>query len=113
MKAKALKKGDRIGLVAPSSGLYNCSYVDRTVEVLEEWGDEPVLGENVKGKHGFFSAPDDARAREFNQMFARDDIDAIFVTCGGYGSARILDQELVQASQLLRYRSLLWLGWIA
>lgn len=92
LKAKALKKGDRIGLVAPASGLYNRSYVDRTVEALKEWGYEAVLGENVKGKYGFFSAPDDARAREFNQMFARDDIDGIFVTCGGYGSARILDK---------------------
>lgn len=92
MKAKILSTNDTIGIIAPASSVYNQSDIDRGVKTLESWGYRVVLGKHVKGKHGFYAAPDEQRANDLNHMFRQDDIDAVFCVCGGYGTARILDQ---------------------
>lgn len=91
MKPKKLSKGDTIGLISPSSGQYLRSYVTRAVDTLESWGYKTVLGRYATEKNGFLAGTDEQRAYDFNDMFRRSDIDAIFCTNGGYGSARILD----------------------
>ena len=40
--------------------------------------------------HGYLSGTDEERARAFNALLEAPDVDAIFCTRGGYGSARIL-----------------------
>lgn len=90
MKAKALEKGGTIGIISPSSPSYNKSSLYRGVETLEKWGYKVVLSKNIDIKNGFFAGTDLQRAEDFNEMFRRDDVDAIMVTRGGYGAARIL-----------------------
>lgn len=87
---KKLDKGDTIGVISPASPSEKKSDVIRGVETLEEWGYKVVLGKNVNKTKGFVAASEEERASDFNEMFRRDDIDAVFVTQGGYGSAQII-----------------------
>ncbi len=90
LKPKKLEKGDRIGIVSPASPTYNKSDIVRGVETLRQWGYNVELSKNLSKKTGFCAGSDIERAQDLNEMFKREDIDAIFVTQGGYGSARIL-----------------------
>ena len=92
IKAKRLKKGDTIGVVAPASPSENRSEISRAKEYLEAMGYKVVIGKNVNKTKGFTSASEQDRADDINEMFARDDVDAVFATQGGYGSAQLIDK---------------------
>lgn len=99
LKPKVLKKGDNIGVISPASPSYKKSDVTRGVETLKKWGYKVQLSKNLNKKRGFVAGTDKERADDFNEMFLRKDIDAVFVTQGGYGSARMLkyiDFEIVK-----------------
>ncbi|WP_413299007.1 LD-carboxypeptidase [Bacillus sp. 1P10SD] len=90
IKPASLKKGDTIGIVAPASPLYNKSDLVRGIRTLEEWGFQVIVGEHVNVRYEYLAGTDEQRAQDVNSMFRNDQVDAIFVTQGGYGSARIL-----------------------
>ena len=92
IKAKHLEKGNTIGVVSPASPSENHSEIDRAKEYLENLGYRVVIGRNVNKTKGFTAASEQERADDINEMFERDDIDAVFVTQGGYGSAQIIDK---------------------
>ena len=92
IKAKRLEKGNTIGVVSPASPSENRSEIDRAKEYLENLGYKVVIGRNVNKTKGFTAASEQERADDINEMFAREDIDAILVTQGGYGSAQIIDK---------------------
>ena len=90
VKAKRLEKGDTIGVISPASRLYNKSDLVRGIKTLEEYGYNVIVGDNANNKHAYLAGTDKERANDFNEMFANKDVDAIFVTQGGYGCGRIL-----------------------
>ena len=92
IKAKRLEKGNTIGVVSPASPSENRSEIVRAREYLENLGYKVVIGRNVNKTKGFTAASEQERADDINEMFAREDIDAILVTQGGYGSAQIIDK---------------------
>lgn len=99
IKARHLRKGDTIGVVSPASPSQKKSDIVRATETLSAMGYRVVIGENVNRQKGFVAASEEERASDINSMFAREDIDAIFVTQGGYGSAQIinrLDYDLIR-----------------
>lgn len=99
VKPKVLKIGDTIGVISPASPSYKNSEVVRGVETLKKWGFKVHLSKNLNKSKGFIAGTDKERAEDFNEMFGRKDIDAVFVTQGGYGSARMLkyiDFEIVK-----------------
>lgn len=101
LKARHLENGGTIGVISPASPSETRSEIPRACEYLESMGYKVVIGKNVNKAHGFVAASEQERADDFNEMFRRDDIDAIFVTQGGYGSAQIihlLDFESVKAN---------------
>lgn len=101
IRPKRLQKGDAIGVISPASPSEKKSEVYRAAESLEEWGYRVVIGKHVNKCKGFVAASEEERASDFNEMFRRDDIDAVFVTQGGYGSAqiiRLIDFEAVKKS---------------
>ncbi|MGE5703055.1 MAG: S66 peptidase family protein [Clostridia bacterium] len=89
-KPRRLKLGDTIGIVAPASPLYNKSDLQRGIQTLNEWGYEVIVGKHASARHEYLAGTDEQRAADVNEMFRNESIDAIFVTQGGYGSARIL-----------------------
>ena len=90
-KPKALKIGDTIGLVAPSSGLRQADKLEKSIKILEQQGFKLVIGESCGKKYGYLSGSDEIRARDINTMFQDSDIDGVFCLKGGYGTPRILD----------------------
>lgn len=89
-KARRLKHGDTIGVISPSSPSEKKSEVIRGVETLEDWGYRVVLSKNLNKSKGLVAGTEEERAEDLNEMFRRDDIDAVFVTQGGYGSAQLI-----------------------
>lgn len=92
IKPKAVKKGDTIGLVAPSSPYFKPGALEESIKILEEQGFNLVVGESCRARYGHLSGSDELRARDVNNMFADNRIDAVFCLKGGYGTPRILDR---------------------
>src|SRR5690554_1181528 len=84
-----LKKGDKIGIVAPASSIPNG--LDDAVNLLESWGLEVLLGETVHTSFHQFSGEDQLRANDFQEMLDDSSVKAIIAARGGYGSVRIID----------------------
>lgn len=85
-----LQTGDRVGIVAPASAVFNEVAIDRFKDFLTAMGFEVILGEAVYQQYGNLAGTDKARATDLNKMFSRKDIKGIFTMRGGWGSARIL-----------------------
>lgn len=92
IKPPALKKGDVIGVVSPASPSETKSEITRAAETLEAMGYKVLIGKNVNKRKGFVAASEEERAEDINYMFRNDDVDAVFVTQGGYGSAQLVDK---------------------
>ncbi|KPU45277.1 putative murein peptide carboxypeptidase [Oxobacter pfennigii] len=92
IKPKVLKKGDTIGLIAPSSAVREEDHVEKSVQSLAEQGFNVVVGESCNQKYGYLSGKDEIRAADINKMFEHPSIRGIFCIRGGYGSLRILDK---------------------
>ncbi|MEI8217389.1 MAG: LD-carboxypeptidase, partial [Eubacteriales bacterium] len=80
IKGKKLEKGNTIGIVSPSSPSYNKSEIVRGKETLEALGYKVVLSKNLNKIKGLVAASEEERADDINEMFRRDDIDAVFVS---------------------------------
>jgi len=61
------------------------------VALLESLGFDVEIGDHAIGGGGETGASDEERAADFNTMWARDDIAAVFASRGGAGASRILD----------------------
>lgn len=92
------KEGSVIGICAPSAGVGGKQdSFDLSLEVLHECGYETVETENVRTED-YPSSPAQTRGREFNSLFADDDIDMVFCASGGDYCVEMLpyiDKELV------------------
>lgn len=87
-KPKALQPGATIAMVSPASHSDGID-AEPTKKQLQQWGYRVV--DLPPRHHGYFAGTDEERARELNQCFADDTIDAVLCANGGYGAARILD----------------------
>lgn len=90
IKARALKPGDTIGLIAPSSPTTK-ENVERAKNKLMEMGFKVKIGKSAYEQYGYLSGTDDIRANDINQMFSDGQVDGIICLRGGYGTPRILD----------------------
>lgn len=87
----ALKPGSTIGLIAPS-GRINPDIIQPTFEFFQSLGYQIVLGKYITNNHFQFSATDEERLADLQQMLDSPDIDAIWCFRGGYGLIRIIDK---------------------
>lgn len=92
-----LQKGDKVALVSPSY-FTPMENVDKAVELIKEWGFEPVVGPNV-GKTDAGKYAGTVSERKSDMLWALNDnsIKAIICNRGGYGSLQIVDNQLMQA----------------
>jgi muramoyltetrapeptide carboxypeptidase len=94
----ALKKGDKVALIAPSSPINPIELLDFAVSYIKGLGLEPVLGKSPlepipPGSYGgYLAGSDDIRAADVNWAFGDKEIKGIFCLRGGYGAQRILDK---------------------
>lgn len=88
----ALKLGDTIGLIAPSSPV-PADRVEACKALLESWGYKVKEGNGIySALHGYLAGPAPARAADINAMFADPAVKAIFCLRGGDGSCQVMDK---------------------
>ncbi len=86
----SLQPGAHIGLIAPSSPIYEEENRQKAIHLLEDMGFFVTVGQSVNEQRGYLSGSDACRAGDVNRMFQDPAIDAIVCLRGGYGAARLL-----------------------
>jgi len=89
IQPRSLKKGDTIGLIAPSSPL-KPERLGPGVRYLEQLGYKVKLGKHLQDAERFLAGKDQDRAQDIMDFFKDPEVSAIMATCGGYGSQRVL-----------------------
>jgi len=91
-KPTLLRKGDCIGLVAPSSP-FPQEPLEAGIRFLEDEGFHVKhRSDLLERRKGFLAGEDRERADEIQGMFEDPGVNAVFVVRGGYGAQRILDR---------------------
>lgn len=85
----ALKKGDTIGLITPSSPMQE-GRLELGIDYLEQNGFKVKVGRHVHDAERFLAGNDIERAKDVMDFFSDPTVKAIMATGGGYGSQRIL-----------------------
>ena len=98
IRAKALKLGSRIGLVAPAGPLLERDDLARGQELCRALGYQPVLFPNAGRKYGYLAGSDDERLSDLNAALADPSLDAVWCLRGGYGMTRILPRVDLDAA---------------
>lgn len=91
MKCGTIKEGATLGLMCPSSKQKDAKQIDLFLEYLTKKGFKYKLGESMYAKCGYLAGTDELRAKDLNNFFKDDEVDAILCFRGGYGAARFLD----------------------
>ncbi len=87
-----LGPGARVALIAPAGPLRDETDLTHAVDSTRALGWDPVVGEHVLERDGYFAGSDEHRASDFDR-FSRDaTIDAVWCIRGGYGTTRLLDR---------------------
>ena len=86
----ALKQGDKIGIVAPSSH-YDAPLLNDAKKLFENKGFELVFHPQTKERYGQFAGTPAQRAEAIHDYFKDDSIKAIFCLSGGNGAIHLLD----------------------
>ncbi|MGD0415941.1 MAG: LD-carboxypeptidase [Terriglobales bacterium] len=85
LKPRALRRGDKVGIVAPASNIKR-ELLEAGCDGLRRAGYEPFYFESILERDLYFAGSAERRARELEDMFLRDGIRAIVCARGGYGS---------------------------
>lgn len=87
-----MQKGDTIGLVCPA-GYMPLEKVQTAINTLQQWGFTVKVGNTVgSNSNNYFSATDEDRLNDLQQMMDDKNIIAIMCARGGYGTGRIIDK---------------------
>ena len=86
-----LHQGSKIGIVAPARKVTS-EEMQYAIDWLEEQGFEPVYDDRLFAEHHIFAGDDDFRAAVFQEYLDNEQIEAIWLARGGYGSIRIIDK---------------------
>jgi muramoyltetrapeptide carboxypeptidase len=90
IKAPALRPGDTVGIVAPASNVKRTE-LEAGCEGLRRAGYVPFYFDSILEQDIYFAGSVKRRARELEEMFAREEVHAIVCARGGYGSNYLLD----------------------
>lgn len=92
LKPPLLQNGDRVAIVAPARKI-NSEQVDGAVKILEQYGLQVVLSQNLyTNSHSYLAATDDQRFADLQHCLDDTSLKAVICARGGYGSTRILDR---------------------
>jgi muramoyltetrapeptide carboxypeptidase len=85
----ALRRGDRIAIVAPASPFAR-DELDAGVAEIARLGFEPVIDERIFAREGYVSGPPEVRAAHLTDVWTDPSIAAVVCVRGGYGSVQVL-----------------------
>ncbi len=100
IKPPRLKPGDTIGLINPSSAIYERGPYEVATETLTALGFRVREGAHLRARYGQFAGTDAQRAADVNAMFADPGVQGILALTGGSGGNRIL--PLLDYAQMRR-----------
>ena len=86
-----LKSGDTIAVVATARWIDEAQLASARA-VFESWGLRTVSAPNLSERHFQLAGKDDFRRQSLQEMLDRDDIQAVVVARGGYGTVRLVDE---------------------
>lgn len=86
-----LKPGSKIAIAAPAR-MVTPDEMQFAINWLKEKGFVPVYDERLFAQHYIFAGDDNFRAAVFQHYLDDEDIKAIWIARGGYGSIRIIDK---------------------
>jgi muramoyltetrapeptide carboxypeptidase len=89
LKPRALRAGDRIGIVAPASPFSREAF-DAGVGELRRLGYEPVYDESVFARRRYTAGDAALRAAAFQRAWDDPSLAAVMAARGGYGSVQLL-----------------------
>jgi muramoyltetrapeptide carboxypeptidase len=91
VKPPALRPGDTVGIVAPASNIQRTD-LEAGCAALQRAGYRPFYFESILEQDLYFAGSVERRARELEQMFVREDVQAIVCARGGYGANYLLPE---------------------
>lgn len=91
VKARALKLGDKVGIIAPASNI-KPELLKAGAEGLRARGYEPGYSPGILDRDLYFAGTIDRRVSELETMLEREDIAALICARGGYGSNYLLER---------------------
>ena len=91
IRPAALRRGDKIGLVAPASSFNREAFL-AGCDRLRQMGYDPVYSQDIFERDIYFAGSAERRAHEFHEFWRRDDIAALICVRGGYGSNYLLEK---------------------
>lgn len=83
--------GDKVGIAAPARSIAP-SALAPTISLLQSWGLEVVVPQELFAIHHQWAGDDETRARVMQRLLDDDAIAAIVCARGGYGTVRIIDR---------------------
>jgi muramoyltetrapeptide carboxypeptidase len=89
VKPPALRPGDTVGIVAPASNIKRAD-LEAGCEALRRAGYRPFYFDSILDKDLYFAGSVERRARELEEMFAREEVRAMVCARGGYGANYLL-----------------------
>lgn len=89
--AKKLKRGDRVGLIAPASKIDKAK-LNKAIANLESIGLEAVYDWDILSTKGYLAGDDQHRVNQIHDMYSDQSLAAIWCVRGGYGATRLLDK---------------------
>jgi muramoyltetrapeptide carboxypeptidase len=90
IKPPALRPGDTVGIVAPASNVKRAD-LEAGCEALRRAGYRPLYFDSILEQDLYFAGSVERRARELEEMFAREEVRAIVCARGGYGANYLLE----------------------
>ena len=85
-----LKQGDTIGLTCTARSI-TLEELQLAIETIESWGFKIKIGNSIGLVHNQFGGSDIERAQSLQSLMDDDEVKAILICRGGYGTVRILD----------------------
>lgn len=86
-----LQPGDTIGITCPA-GYVAPERIAFCMEILARWGFKVKVGKTVGTGEFYFSGKDEERLDDLQEMLDDDQVKALLMGRGGYGTSRIIDQ---------------------
>jgi muramoyltetrapeptide carboxypeptidase len=91
VKPPALNPGDTVGIVAPASNVKRGD-LEAGCDGLRRSGYRPFYLDSILEQDLYFAGSVQRRARELEEMFAREEVRAIVCARGGYGTNYLLEE---------------------
>ena len=85
-----LKPNDKVAVVATARKI-SAEELAYAIETIKSWGLQPVLGKNIFAVENQFAGSDKLRAEDLQWAINDDEIKAVIIARGGYGTVRIID----------------------